>query len=229
MKKITLYIATIFIIHLVNASQLNLNLSQYGNYSIILNGISYSIQDNSINFSKLASGNHHLKVVKHIRRNCNVSFDKVICNSTINVPYRSSVYASLYSPYQLNVTNIVYHQQATTTQHYCANSCRHHHRHNYRKRYNNGHNHNGHYKKNNNGHNHNGHYKKNNNGHNNQNYKKKNHHNGNNQNHNNGNYNNKKKNNNNGGNGNQNNGNHQNQNNGGNKKKNRNGNNTRRS
>lgn len=155
MKKNILYVATIFLIYVASASQLNLNLNQYGTYQIFLNGASYTIQDNFINFSKLASGNHHLKIVKHINTGYGVSLQKVICNSTINVPFRSSVYASLYSPYQLSVTDIIYHQKVRT-QHYCVNSCRHHHRHNYR--YNSCNN--GYYK--NNGHN--GHYK--NNGHN---------------------------------------------------------------
>ena len=174
MKKNILYIATIFLIYVASASQLNLNLNQYGTYQVFLNGASYTIQDNFINFSKLASGNHHLKIVKHINTGYGVSLQKVICNSTINVPFRSSVYASLYSPYQLSVTDIIYHQKVRT-QHYCVNSCRHHHRHNYRYNScnnvhykNNGHN--GHYK--NNGHN--GHYK--NNGHNG--YYKNNGHNG---------------------------------------------------
>lgn len=221
MKKITLYIATIFVIHLVSASQLNLNLSQYGTYHIVLNGVSYTIQDNFINFSKLASGNHHLKIVKHINTGYGVSLQKVICNSTINVPFRSSVYASLYSPYQLSVTDIVYHQQVTTSQHYCVNSCRHHHRHNYRYNScnkNNGHykNHykgNGHYNKNNGNYkNHykgNGHYK-NNNGH------KKNHHNGNNGHYKNNNGHKNNKNNGNGNNGNHHNGNYKNNKNNGN-------------
>ena len=105
MKKIALYLTTLFVIHFASASQLNLQFTQYGIYNIILNGAVYNTQSDFINITHVGAGNHHLKIVKTIVTQYGISFQEVVYNSTISIPFRSTVYGTLYGAYNLQINN----------------------------------------------------------------------------------------------------------------------------
>lgn len=101
-----------FIINTSFASRLQLSFAQYGKYIVKIDDVVYKTQGNSIEVRKLKQGNHHLRIVKKTRNSYNNSISRqVIYNSSINLPAKSTIQASIFRPYQLQINNVISHQQ----------------------------------------------------------------------------------------------------------------------
>lgn len=79
-----------------------------------INGAIYTTQGNSIAIHKLRAGSYNLKVIRKTTTGHRHMVRTVIYNSSIRIQQRSTVHASINRPHNLQITNVVRHQQQVT-------------------------------------------------------------------------------------------------------------------
>jgi len=93
-------------------SKLHLNLFNDGNFVVVVDGMRYQNVSGQLRVPNLRAGTHHIKVVEvfgrqnYGRRGGRVSGREVLYNGSINIPYRSAVFAHLTNDYRIRISNV---------------------------------------------------------------------------------------------------------------------------
>ncbi|MBO6518264.1 MAG: DUF4476 domain-containing protein [Bacteroidia bacterium] len=88
-------------------SKLHLNLFNDGNFVVVVDGIRYTNVRGDLDVFNLRAGTHHVKIVEVFGRQGRGNRGReVLYNGSINIPFRSAVFARLTNNLRLRVTEV---------------------------------------------------------------------------------------------------------------------------
>lgn len=90
-------------------SSLQININEYGPYTVEVNGHAYAAQNNTVRLNRLTPGSYRVRIVRNVlRRGYHRPMPRVVYDNYIQVPPRSNVTAN-YNRFGMQVNRVVNH------------------------------------------------------------------------------------------------------------------------